>query len=168
MSTGRLDDSTLFIAISTEITNKTLKTNAPSGDVAFFLVSKLNFKTIVGNKITRQGKRYSYSDKRGVVSSTITIKEGWLLNKDINQLVEEIINGGHTQNHELLYLFVKLNEPGGGVGGYDSDANYLSFMDVDENTIWHLKGHLRVLDIDVEGTNLYKLRFQFIEVTSGT
>ena len=167
MTTGDINDTDLFIAISTEITNKTLKTNAPSGDVAFFLVSKLNLKTIVGNKITRMNGRYSYSDKRGVVSSTIIIKEGWLLNKDINQLVERIINGGHTENHDLLYIFVKLNEPGGGIGGYDSDANYLSFMDRDEDTIWHLKGHLRTSDIDIEGTNLYKLKFQFIEVSSG-
>lgn len=168
MSTGRLDDSTLFIAISTEITDPTLKTNAPSGDVAYFLVSKLNFKTIVGNKITILSGRYTFSDKRGMVSSSITIREGWLLNKDINELVEKIINGGHVQSHGLLYMFVKLNEPGGGVGGYDSDANYLSFMDKDENTVWHLKGHLKTSDIDIEGTNLYKLKLQFIEITSGT
>ena len=62
-------------------------------------------------------------------------------------------------------MFVKLNSPG---GTYDAAAVYLSFMDINENTIWHLKGHLRTIDIDIEGTDLYKLKFQFIEVTSGT
>lgn len=163
MSTGRLDDSTLFIAMSTSISDPTLKTNAPAGDVAYFLVSKINYKFISGNKIDRYGGRKSRSNKRGVAFNVITVKEGWLLNKDINELVEKILNGGHTSFHDMLYLFVKLNEPGGGVGGYDSDANYLSFMDREENTVWHLKGQLSVADIDIGGTNLYKLKFTFLE-----
>ena len=165
MVSGDINDTNLFIAISTGITDPTLRTNAPSGDVAYFLVSKLNYKALIANKVTRLSRRYSYSDKRGVVSNFITVREGFLLNKDINQLVEKIINGGHKQSSTLLYMFVKLNSPG---GTYDAAAVYLSFMDINENTVWHLKGHLRTIDIDIEGTDLYKLKFQFIEVTSGT
>lgn len=160
MTDGDINDSDLFIAVSTGITDPTLKSNAPAGDVAYFLVSKLNYKFISGNKINRYGGRSSRSDKRGVAFNIIIVKEGWLLNKDINQLVEKILNGGHTAAHAMLYCFVKLNSPG---GTYDAAAVYLSFMDRDENTVWHLKGQFSVADIDIEGTNLYKLKFTFLE-----
>ncbi len=169
MTGGDIQDTNNYIAITTKIpivTTPHQPTIDGTADTAYFLVSKLNYKAVIGNKIIRMSKRYSYSDKRGVVANFLAVRKGWLLNKDINRLVEKIINGGHTQFHTLLYMLVKLNAPGG--GSSQSTATHLAFSDINENIVWYLKGHLKVIDIDIEGKDLYQLKFLFAEVLSGT
>ena len=160
-----------FIAISTAITSSTLRTNAPSGDVVYFYVTKSTLHFINANKITRLAGRRSSSDKRGLSFNRFQVKKGWLIRTQINALTEKILNGGHTLNHAMLYLFAKIPEPGGtGGGAYDASAIYLSFMNRSENTVWHLKGHLKVADVDInaDDTGQYPVKFIFTEVLSIT
>ncbi len=155
-----------FIAISTGINNPTLKTNSPSGDVVYFYVNKSTLKFINANRITRLSGRRSSSDKRGLSFNRFQVKRGWLINTQINALTELILNGGHTQNHAMLYLFAKIPSPGAGSSA--ADATYLSFFDKDENVVWHLKGQLKIADVDLnaDDTGNYPVKFIFTEVTS--
>lgn len=157
-----------FIAISTGINNPTLKTNTPAGDVVYFYTTRSTLHFINANVITRMAKRYSHSDRIGLSFNRFQVKKGWLIHTQINALTEKILNGGHTLNHAMLYLFAKLPSPG--VGSSAADATYLSFFDKGENVVWHLKGHLKVADVDInaDDTGQYPVRFIFTEVTSSS
>ena len=71
----------------------------------------------------------------------------------------------------MLYLFVKIPEPGGtGGGAYDATATHLSFFDKLENVVWHLKGQLKIADVDLnaDDTGQYPIKFIFTEVLTST
>ena len=165
VATTRSGNAAWYIAICTSIPIVAPNAHQPSpdGDVAYFYVTQLNARWMNGNKVTRYSARVSSSDKRGVSANFVNIKEGWLLNTDINGLVEYIINGGHTFGHTLLYCLVKLDSP----GGSQATSTHLAFKDENETTVWYLKGHVKVADIDLMGNKLYKVRLRFEEVTHG-